>query len=279
LISDISGRIVYANRRTESMTGYKHEYLLGRQIETLVPVALRAAHTKHRRDYMAHARPRPMGSIDRDLPVLRRDGTTFPADISLGPVRTQTGMQVMAVIRDISERMKLDAALAHQALHDPLTGLANRTLFFDRLKQAMLQANRDRKQVALVMLDLDHFKSVNDAFGHQAGDHVLRTVARRLSAGLRSTDTVARIGGDEFAWLLPSVSGRHAAEIMLAKLLRSVPARFLVDRKAIDVGVSAGMALYPDDGDDADSLMRVADAELYAAKRQAPLAPRRRRKT
>jgi diguanylate cyclase (GGDEF)-like protein len=124
--------------------------------------------------------------------------------------------------------------------------------------------------VALVLLDLDHFKSVNDAFGHRAGDEVLRRVAAGLATGLRSTDTVARLGGDEFAWVLPGISDRQAALVMMAKLLRSVPSRLSVGRRPIEVGVSAGLALYPDDGDDVDALMRVADVELYAAKRHAP---------
>ena len=270
LLCDASGRIVYANRRLEAMTGYDRRRLVGRMVEMLVPEGLRAAHRKHRLEYQARPRPRAMGSGDHDFEVLRADGSTFSADISLGPVKRAGEPQIIAVVRDITERMRLEAALAHRALHDPLTGLANRTLFFDRLRQAMLHARRDRRQVALVMLDLDQFKSVNDEHGHQAGDHVLRKAAQRLSKGLRRTDTVARIGGDEFAWVLPGVSGRQAATIMMAKLLRAVSARFSVGGKSIEVGVSAGMALFPDDGDDVDTLIRVADVELYADKRHAP---------
>lgn len=217
-----------------------------------------------------------MGSVDHEFDVRRRDGTTFPADIALGPVTIAGEARVMAVVRDITERRRLEADLAHQALHDPLTGLANRTLYFDRLRQAMAQAVRDRRQVALVMLDLDHFKSVNDAHGHHAGDEVLRKVASGLGRGLRSTDTFARIGGDEFAWVLPNVGGRQSAMLMLVKLLGSVPVTVKVGKTAIDVGVSAGLALFPDDGDDIDTLMGVADVELYAAKRQAPPLIRRR---
>jgi diguanylate cyclase (GGDEF)-like protein/PAS domain S-box-containing protein len=278
LLCDARGRIVYANRRLAAMTGYDRDVLVGRQVEVLVPEGLRAAHRRDRRGYQARPRARPMGAPDRDFAVRRADGTTFPADIALGPLERAGGKQVIAIVRDITDRKRLEAAVAHRALHDPLTGLANRTLFFDRLRQAMLQARRDRRQVALVMLDLDQFKSVNDAHGHQAGDEVLRKAGQRLSKGLRRTDTVARIGGDEFAWVLPGVSGRQAAAVMMAKLLRAVSARFSVDGKAIEVGVSAGLAMFPDDGDDVDALMRVADVELYAAKRHAPTrVPTRRR--
>lgn len=275
LLCDTRGQIVEANRSLEQLTGYSRDELVGQPVEVLVPAEARSRHRVDRRRYQARPRRRPMGSVDGDFSVRRKDGSTFSADIALGPVPAGAGRQVMAVVRDITSRKLLEAQLAHRALHDPLTGLANRTLFFDRLHQAMEQARRDRRQVALVMLDLDNFKSVNDRHGHQAGDDVLRKVGARLSRGLRGTDTVARIGGDEFAWVLPGVSGRQAAMIMLVKLLRAVPARITTGGRSIEVGVTAGLALFPDDGDDVDVLMRVADVELYAAKRRSP-APTRR---
>ena len=270
LLCDARGRIVYANRRLEAMTRYERNALAGHSVEVLVPDGLRAVHRRHRLEYQARPRPRSMGSADHEYAVRRADGTTFPADIALGPMERAGARQIVAVVRDITDRKSLEEALAHRALHDPLTGLANRTLFFDRLRQAMLQAGRERRQVALVMLDLDQFKSVNDQHGHQAGDQVLRKAAQRLSIGLRRTDTVARIGGDEFAWVLPGVSGRQAAAVMMAKLLRAVSERYIVGGRSIEVSVSAGMALFPDDGEDVDTLIRVADVELYAAKRHAP---------
>ncbi|HET7465334.1 MAG TPA: diguanylate cyclase [Candidatus Dormibacteraeota bacterium] len=270
LLCDARGRIEYANRRLAQLTGYTSAELTGADVEMLVPEGVRGRHREDRRHYQLRPRPRPMGTVENDFRVRRKDGTSFSADIALGPVGGARGRQVMAVVRDITARKELEAELAHLALHDPLTGLANRTLFFDRLHQAMRQARRDRKQVGLVMLDLDHFKDVNDAFGHQTGDEVLRRLAVRLRAGLRSTDTVARLGGDEFAWVLPNIGGRQAAMVMMVKLLRAVPSRVTVGRRPIEVGVSAGLALFPDDGDDVDTLMRVADVELYAAKRHAP---------
>jgi diguanylate cyclase (GGDEF)-like protein/PAS domain S-box-containing protein len=277
LLCDSNGRIVFANRRVKGMTGYAPEELVGRTVEALVPEGLRAVHRKHRLEYQARPRPRHMGSVDHDYEVRRANGSTFFADIALGPLERAGGRNVIAVVRDITDRRDLEAALAHRALHDPLTGLANRTLFFDRLHQAMLNARRDRKQVGIVLLDLDQFKSVNDQHGHQAGDRVLRKAAERLGKGLRRTDTVARIGGDEFAWVLPAVGGRQAAAVMMAKLLRAVSGRYSIDGKSIQVDVSAGMAIFPDDGDDVDTLIRVADVELYADKRHAPTSVSRSR--
>ena len=279
LLCDSNGRIVYANRRLEAMTGYRQGGLVGRTVEVLVPDGVRAAHRKHRDEYQSRPRPRSMGSVDHDYAVRRADGSTFSADIALGPLERAGGRQVIAVVRDITDRKHLEAALAHRALHDPLTGLANRTLFFDRLRQAMLTARRERRQVAIVILDLDQFKSVNDQYGHQAGDQVLRKAAQRLSRGLRRSDTVARIGGDEFAWVLPGIGGRQAAAVMMAKLLRTVSARFSFEGKLIQVGVSAGMAIFPDDGEDVDTLIRAADVELYADKRHARTSGSRRRAT
>ena len=270
VVCDARGRIAYVNARLEQLSGYDRAELRGKPLEILVPDGTKTAHRAMRAGYMKRPRARPMGEVERDYRLLRQDGTSVSVDISLAPVTRSGSAQVIAVVRDMTARRELEARLEHEALHDPLTDLANRTLFFDRLRQAMLQARRDRRQVAVVMLDIDNFKAVNDTHGHQAGDRVLHRVARGLSAGLRATDTVARIGGDEFAWVLPGVSGRHAATVMMAKLLQAVPARVVVGRRAVDVSVSAGLALFPDDGGDVDALMRVSDVHLYAAKRRAP---------
>jgi len=267
VISDAAGRIVYVNRNAEQITGYNLKDLRGRQIELLVPRRLRSIHKERRRKYNAKPSRRPMGFADHDFKVRRKDGSEFSADISLGPLATAAGSLVIAVIRDISERRKFEVALEHQALHDPLTDLANRTLFFDRLDQAVNGARRDRKQLALVILDLDKFKLVNDTFGHAQGDVLLKQLAVRLVERLRATDTAARLGGDEFAWILPRMAGRTAAERMVRKWLRALDGVYSVGRKRIEVAVSAGMALYPEDGGDVATLMRQADGALYTAKR------------
>lgn len=268
LISDEAGRIVFANRKLEVMSGFRRKDLVGRPVETLVPRGLGAAHRLLRLEYQRHPTPRPMGSVDHDFTMRRADGGVVSVDIALGTVARLGERQYLAVIRDLTARRHLEARLEHQALHDPLTGLANRTLFFDRLRQAMAIARRERTQVAVVMLDLDRFKKVNDLLGHQAGDDVLRKVAHRLRRGMRASDTLARIGGDEFAWVLPRISGRQAAQTMMAKVLTAVPARLSVRGRSIEVGVSAGLALFPDDGADTDTLMRAADIGLYASKRR-----------
>lgn len=267
VVVDADGTITYANRRAERITGYRRNELQGRQIEILVPSRLRAIHKVHRDEYSARPAARPMGAAVRDFNVRRKDGSEFSADIALGPLKSDGRSAVVAVIRDISERRSFEALLEHQALHDPLTGVANRTLFMDRLKQAIQSARREDRHVALVMLDIDRFKGLNDAFGHAAGDAALKRFAARLASGLRATDTAARLGGDEFAWILPGVSDRAGAERMVRKLLKGLKMRFSVAGQSVAIKVSAGIAVYPEDGRDVDRLMRRADAHLYSTKR------------
>lgn len=270
VVSDRVGRIVFANRQAEQLTGFTLRELLGHRIELLVPKALRALHRGHRRDYYASsAGPRPMGHPELDLRVCRKDGSEFSADIALGPIDIPNGPHTVAVIRDISERRRFESLLEHRALHDPLTDLPNRALFFDRLNQSLQAARREGQQIALVMLDLNGFKAVNDSFGHAVGDELLKEMAGRLQEGLRATDTAARIGGDEFAWILPRVAGRGAAERMVRKRLAGLRRTFSVRKEKIQIGVSAGIAVYPGDGRDADTLMRLADSAMYSAKREA----------
>jgi diguanylate cyclase (GGDEF)-like protein/PAS domain S-box-containing protein len=269
LVCDAEGRIVFANRWAVRLTGYSREELLGHPIELLVPGRLRATHREHRRAYVAaQAGPRSMGDAERDFRVRRKGGGEFPADIALGPIETPSGPQTVAIVRDITAWRNLEATLEHQALHDPLTGLANRTLFFDRLNQAILSGRRDRRHVALVILDVDGFKAINDAHGHMTGDELLKKLAARLRGGVRATDTAARLGGDEFAWILPRVAGREAAALLVGKLMRALRSRYSVRRRTIHVGVSGGVAVYPDDGVDSDKLIRHADSAMYSAKRK-----------
>ena len=274
IVADGEGRIVFANRQAEGMTGYTSEELGRHRIELLVPKRLRAIHKEHRQAYYrSHNGERAMGAVEYDLRARRKDGSEFSAEIALGPIDTPRGRQTVAVIRDITKRVRLESQLEHMALHDPLTGLANRTLFFDRLKQAMLAAGRDRKQVALVMMDIDFFKAINDAYGHLVGDQVLRKLALRLTFPMRASDTIARIGGDEFAWILPGVASRDSAARIVCKLLRTNVGNLVVGPQLIKVFVSTGMALYPDDGENTDTLIRKADLALYAAKRKVHAHP------
>src|SRR5947209_5513721 len=254
VVTDNGGKIVYANRQVEGLTGYTRRELVGRRIEVLVPAGLRTNnHARNRRGIA-----RLMSALDDDFRLKRKDGTIVPVEISLGPA----GANTIAVMRDFSERHRMEAELEHRALHDPLTELANRTLFFDRLRQGIHSARRDRAQLALVMLDVDGFKGINDRRGHAAGDTVLRAIGARLRHRMRATDTAARIGGDEFAWILPRAKSRTGVRRMVKNRLAVAEAPLLVFGRRVSIRVSAGVAMYPDDGRDTDELMRRADAAM-----------------
>ncbi|TML12676.1 MAG: GGDEF domain-containing protein [Actinobacteria bacterium] len=157
-------------------------------------------------------------------------------------------------------------ALERGALHDPLTGLSNRTLFADRVARAIAHARRHDLPVAVLLVDLDHFKKVNDSMGHTAGDVLLREVARRLKECVREEDTVARLGGDEFAVLLPHVAGIEATVLVGERLLATFAAPVIIAEQQILVTASIGISLYPDDGPDLEALIEGADAAMYRAK-------------
>jgi diguanylate cyclase (GGDEF)-like protein len=179
------------------------------------------------------------------------------------PATTVAGAIVVAQAVAIRRLTRRCAASEHQALHDPLTGLPNRALFADRVERALSAARRSGSQPAVMLLDLDDFKGVNDSFGHHAGDELLRQIGPRVAAVLRASDTIARLGGDEFGVLLPS--GGDADEVA-AKVRRALEIPFCVAGIELEIAASAGIASYPDDGLDVGALMRQADAAMYAAK-------------
>ncbi len=174
--------------------------------------------------------------------------------------------RIYGAAQDITDRKRWEAALQHQALHDPLTDLPNRTLLQNRLVATIASSRRDASSLALLMMDLDHFKEVNDTFGHHLGDILLQQAGQRLRGSVRASDTVARLGGDEFAVLLPSTSTADA-ELVAAKLLRVLETPFEVDGHELKIGASIGVAMFPEHALDADALQRHADTAMYVAKR------------
>jgi diguanylate cyclase (GGDEF)-like protein len=176
------------------------------------------------------------------------------------------GQAMLAAIVDVTERRQAEARIAHMAHHDALTALPNRVLFHERLAEALGRVQRYKDRLAVLYLDLDHFKSVNDTLGHPVGDLLLRAVAERLGACVSENDMVARLGGDEFAIIQPGIAGPHEASVLAARLIEAVSRRYEIQSHEIVVGVSIGIALAPDNGLTSDLLLRDADMALYRAK-------------
>jgi diguanylate cyclase (GGDEF)-like protein/PAS domain S-box-containing protein len=197
----------------------------------------------------------------------RKDGSKFPLELDLSDVRQGSRISYIACLRDVSERERYTETLQHQALHDPLTGLPNRVLFGDRVDFAIRASERTHEPLALIVMDLDGFKHVNDTLGHQDGDELLRLVAERLLLCLRNGDTVARLGGDEFGILLLGGGDLPGIASVVWKLQSSLEPAFEISGHEIDVRASIGIAQIPQHGDNIDDLLRRADLAMYDAKR------------
>jgi diguanylate cyclase (GGDEF)-like protein/PAS domain S-box-containing protein len=265
VIIDHTGQIILANLRAEQLFGFESAELIGKTIEMLMPERYRHGHVSIRQSFIGKPNFRPM-SDDLDLYGLHKDGSEFPIEISLAPIETREGLLVASAIRDISERKQAETRLMQQANFDTLTGLPNRSLAADRLSQAMAHARRARECVAVMFLDVDHFKNVNDTLGHAAGDKLLTQVAGRLSRCARTEDTVARLGGDEFLIILSGLDTITSAKGVAEKLLETLSIPFALDGRELFLGASIGITGYPEDGDDPDVLLRNADAAMYRAK-------------
>jgi diguanylate cyclase (GGDEF)-like protein/PAS domain S-box-containing protein len=199
--------------------------------------------------------------------MLRKDGRRVPIEVFWRRFKAGRRKGAVAIIRDNGERARAKEQLEHRAFFDALTDLPNRSLFQDRLAQALAVCRRSGASVGLLLLDLDRFKEINDTFGHAAGDGLLQEVAARFKVTFRETDTIARLGGDEFAFVLP---GAHLQDASRAaqRILKALEPPALIEGRVVDVGASIGIAIYPEHGQDADVLLRCADVAMYTAKRQ-----------
>ena len=202
--------------------------------------------------------------------LVRRDGFGFGIENTVTPIHDENGCLTGAVVafHDVTVARARSLEMSHQAQHDFLTDLPNRMLFNDRLTQAISLAVRQGKELAVMFVDLDHFKEVNDSLGHAVGDKLLQSVARRLVTCVRRTDTVSRLGGDEFVVLLSQVEHEEDAAFSARKILRALAVPHVIDDKPLDVNVSIGVSTYPTDGLEAESLMDKADTAMYEAKQQ-----------
>jgi diguanylate cyclase (GGDEF)-like protein/PAS domain S-box-containing protein len=271
LRADVQGKVTYLNRKAEEMTGWRREEARGRPIADVLrllesaggPAVGNAAGIATQEDLAAKESAEGTHRI-----LVRRDGFECGIERKVTPIQDQDGTVtgVVVAFHDVSAAQAKSLQMSHLAQHDSLTDLPNRVLFNDRLTQAIALAERQGKQLAVMFVDLDHFKRINDSLGHDVGDKLLQSVAGRLLACVRRSDTVSRLGGDEFVILLAQVEQAEDAAFSARKILRALAAPHIIDNKSLDINVSIGVSTYPGDGQDAEGLMNRADNAMYEAK-------------
>jgi len=268
ITTDEGGVIESFNYAVERLFGYEAAELQGAEVKTLLAEPYRAELVRFLGITLRPENPPAAGADVREMWGRRKDGSTFPIDFRASRVLLGGRARLVGIVRDLSQQKTERETLQFMALHDPLTGLPNRTLFQDRLRQAILGGRRGRRALALMILDLDRFKEVNDTLGHEAGDHLLRQVALGLGQVLRQSDTVARLGGDEFAVLLAGETKPQGAAETARKILETLGRPQEFRGRRIETAASVGIAMFPEHGEDAETLLRHADAAMYVAKRR-----------
>jgi len=273
-----TGRIVLWNPAASRIFGYSRLEALGLYVEALIPPDLRDRHRTGLARYRRTGTGRYVGSdTPLELPALRKGGEEIRIELSLsaiGPAEDEPngGHYALAIIRDVTERKRLEERLAYLAYHDGLTGLANRASFLERLEGAIARADRGGSGVAVLYLDLDRFKEVNDSLGHDVGDELLKAVAERLRRAVRfEAHVVARLGGDEFCAMLEGVADAGEAENVAARVAEQLAGPYSVGGHEVSsVAASVGVAVRPPGaGTSAGQLLREADLAMYQTKRHA----------
>jgi diguanylate cyclase (GGDEF)-like protein/PAS domain S-box-containing protein len=263
MVTDTAGNMLAVNPAFCRITGYAEQDVLGQNSRIL------QAGRHDAKFYQDQWRVLlATGQWKGDLWCRRKDGTCYLEALSISAIcdATDTVVRYVGVFTDISERHEKDERIRYMALHDGLTSLPNRTLLMERLNQLLTIAVRDPRGIAVLFLDLDGFKAINDRLGHDAGDAVLKTVAQRLQDALRATDTVARLGGDEFVILLDNAAGVDAVTMVAKQVIVRINEPMVFSGQEAHVGTSIGIALHPADGTTTDELLKAADDAMYRAK-------------
>lgn len=255
--------VIHVNRAFESITGYQAQEVIGRNCRFL---------QSGDRDQPGLERLREAIALGSEASVVlrnyRKDGSLFWNSVRVSPLRNPHGVltHFVGIQTDVTELKNYEIELEHRANHDSLTGLANKNLLHDRLDRAIAITGRMRRKFALLYLDLDRFKTVNDSLGHASGDMLLRTVASRLTSCVRESDTVARVSGDEFAVILLELDQIDAVSTIAEKILSAVKQPVMIEGQAVSTSASIGVCIYPEDGTSGEALLKRADSAMYRAK-------------
>jgi diguanylate cyclase (GGDEF)-like protein/PAS domain S-box-containing protein len=263
MVADAAHQIISVNRAFTQITGHAPEQILGRDLSALGVDGQDCGFYARIWEWLAEH-----GNWHGEVWNRREDGGSYPAWFNIAAVRssTSTVTHYVGVLTDISERKAAQARIEHMAQHDPLTDLPNRALLADRMQQAIAHAQRSNRRVALLFVDLDHFKHINDSLGHSIGDRVLMEVSRRLVDEVRASDTVARLSGDEFVILLPEAGGIEGVVRVVSGITNAIAEPIQLEGHRIRLSASIGVSLFPKDGSEGSVLLTNADHAMYHAK-------------
>jgi diguanylate cyclase (GGDEF)-like protein/PAS domain S-box-containing protein len=268
ICTDVEGNITFLNLVAEKMTGWTWEEATGCPMTEVFRIQDAISHDPVPNPMEIALGQNRAAHLPANCILIRRDGFEIPIEDSVAPIHNREGNATGAVIvfRDVSAARTMALQMTHSAQHDFLTGLPNRMLLNDRVRQAVAVAPRHNKKVAVLFLDLDGFKHINDSLGHPIGDKLLQSIAKRLVSCVRDSDTVSRQGGDEFVILLSEMEQSEDAAITARRMLHAVAEAHSVDQHELHVTASIGVSIFPDDGRDAETLIKNADTAMYQAK-------------
>jgi diguanylate cyclase (GGDEF)-like protein/PAS domain S-box-containing protein len=259
------GRIELFNPGAERMFGYRSADILGENISILMPDPYRSEHDGYLERYLHTGETHVIGTA-REVTAQRSNGDVFPMELRISEFELDGQAMFIGIMHDITERKATEEKIIHLAHYDALTDLPNRSLVQDRIQQTIAWARRAEAQFAIMFIDLDKFKNINDTLGHDVGDQLLQMVAQRLTESLRAEDTVGRQGGDEFIVLLASLSAAEDSAVVAQKILGTLAAPFVINGQDLRTGASLGIAVYPQDGEDVETLLKNSDRAMYHAK-------------
>jgi diguanylate cyclase (GGDEF)-like protein/PAS domain S-box-containing protein len=268
ICTDISGNITYLNQVAERMTGWSGEEASGRPFGEVFQIIEGVTREQARNPMQSAVRQNQAVGLTSNCILIRRDGCESAIEDSTAPIHSRTGQVIGAVMvfRDVSEARAMRLKMTHLAQHDFLTDLPNRLLLNDRITQAISLSRRHTKPLAVLFLDLDSFKHINDSLGHEIGDKLLQSVAQLLVGCVRTSDTVSRHGGDEFVILLSEVAEAGDAAFIAEKILAGLAMPHVISERNVHLSAGVGISIYPQDGSDADALIKNADTAMYQAK-------------